>query len=570
MVIRSVDSITTNKIANTLNRKMLREKSQFQPQKESEDMPNFSTSSESSQSDSDDAFQPRPQSLTTLVDKSTSSTSTTLNYALLSRTCDRYGVSDRAGAAIASSVLQASTSEIIDKNKLRRKRKIARKLAVKEDNVLQIPALYFDGRKDKTLVISEKDGQLYRQRIVEEHVSLIMEPNSKFLGYIAPASGTSACIEKAIASFFLESEISMESLVAVGCDGTNVNVGKYRGIIRLLEKRLDKPLQWIICLLHMNELPFRHLFLYIDGDTSGPKTFSGKIGKDLEMCEKRPVIQFQRISTELPKFSLTDTSTDQTYLYRIVSAASTGIFPKDLENKSPGKMSHARWLTRANRILRLYVSTESPSENLVILATYVVKVYAPTWFAIKNHPYCKDGARHLFKLIAATRYLPTELKGKIDPVIQRNSYFAHPENLLIAMLTDTEPHIRELAARRILKARSIKKNKLRMFELPVVKFDASSYSDLIDWQENVLSDPPILKTITDEEIQHFVAQKGESELSLLLLPCHTQAVERAVKTVTEASATLCKKSEREGFIKNQIASRRAMPKFESKKDFCVI
>ncbi|GBM18402.1 hypothetical protein AVEN_72742-1 [Araneus ventricosus] len=108
-------------------------------------------------------------------------------------------------------------------------------------------------------------------------------------------------------------------------------------------------------------------------------------------------------------------------------------------------MYHARWLTRANRVLLLYVSMEYLYENSVILAMYVFKVYAPTYFAIKIHPYCKDGARHLFKLISATIYLPTELKVKVDLVIQRNSYFAHAENLLIAMLTDSEPHIREPA-----------------------------------------------------------------------------------------------------------------------------
>ena len=570
MVIGTLDIVTTNKITNTLKRKMLRKKSQFQPQKENKENLNLSTSSDSIQSNNDDdVFQPQSQASTSMATVyKANATNSAVDYALVSRTCDRYGVSDRAGAAIASAVLHTSTSEVIDKNKLRRKRKMARKLVAESQKVLQIPALYFDGRKDKTLIISEKDGIMYRQSILEEHISLIMEPESKFLGYIAPAFSTSESIEQAITNFFLESEIPMESLLAVGCDGTNVNVGKNGGVIRLLEKRLDKPLQWIICLLHMNELPFRHLFLHIDGSTSGPKTFSGRIGKDLENCEKMPVIRFQTISTELPEFSVQGISTDQTYLYRIVSAVSTGILPKDLANKSPGKMSHARWLTRANRILRLYVSMESPSKNLVILATYVVKVYAPTWFAIKIHPSCKDGARHLFKLIAATRYLPTELRAKIDPVIQRNSYFAHPENLLIAMLTDSERQIRELAARRILKARSIQQNKLRLFQLPTLKFDALSYTDLIDWEENTrITDPPILKSIPDEKFQLFVTQKAEGELPLLRLPCHTQAVERAVKTVTEASGILCNKSEREGFIRNKIESRKVMPTFDSKKDF---
>ncbi|GBL81765.1 hypothetical protein AVEN_119668-1 [Araneus ventricosus] len=50
-----------------------------------------------------------------------------------------------------------------------------------------------------------------------------MIPELKFLGYIAPETGTSKCIEHAISDFFLESKTSMESLVAVGCDGTNVS-----------------------------------------------------------------------------------------------------------------------------------------------------------------------------------------------------------------------------------------------------------------------------------------------------------------------------------------------------------
>jgi hypothetical protein len=70
-----------------------------------------------------------------------------------------------------------------------------------------------------------------------------------------------------------------------------------------------------------------------------------------------------------------------------------------------------------------------------------------------------------------------------------------------------------------------------------------------------------------EDIQLFVKQKGEGKISLLRLPCHTQAVERAVKAVTEASGILYKNADKESFIKSQIESRKVMPKFDSKKDF---
>lgn len=136
----------------------------------------------------------------------------------------------------------------------------------------------------------------------------------------------------------------------------------------------------------------------------------GPLGKALETCEKLPVKKFERIEGEmLPKMA-NDLSSDQQYLHQIVSAVILGVFPKGLENKSPGKLSHARWITCANRILRLYVATEKPSESLITVATFVVKVYAPSWFLIKSKPSCKDGTGNLFNIITASRYLPETLK----------------------------------------------------------------------------------------------------------------------------------------------------------------
>ena len=45
-------------------------------------------------------------------------------------------------------------------------------------------------------------------------------------------------------------------------------------------------------------------------------------------------------------------------------------------------------------------------------------------------------------VIKNSRYQMDELNAMVDPVIQRNSYFAHPENLLLSMMTDDRPDIR--------------------------------------------------------------------------------------------------------------------------------
>ncbi|KAK4881771.1 hypothetical protein RN001_005090 [Aquatica leii] len=198
-------------------------------------------------------------------------------------------------------------------------------------------------------------------------------------------------------------------------------------------------------------------------------------------------------------------------------------------------MSHARWLTKANRILRLYVSTEIPTNELKQLATFAVKVYAPIWFEIKLNRTCKEGARYFWKLVYNCRYLPQELKSVVDPVIKRNAFFAHPENLLLSMLSDKQKHVRKLAARRILKARKSSESlQLRVFEVPKINLNASSYIDLIDWQQSY-SQPPILTNVPDKTLHSLVESGGDDEVLFLRLPCHTQAVERVVKTVTEAA-----------------------------------
>ena len=220
-------------------------------------------------------------------------------------------------------------------------------------------------------------------------------------------------------------------------------------------------------------------------------------------------------------------------------------------------MSHARWLTTANRILRLYVATEEPSFELKLLAEYVIKVYASTWFLIKYKSACKYEPQHLFHLIQSSRYLQTKFKNIIDKVIQRNAYFAHAENVLIGMLANDRKHIRELALRRILNCRTLK-CEVRDF------FEASDYTELINWQTVKVTEPPLTKSITEAELKEMIINISKN-IEVLNFPCHTQAVERHIKLVTEASSSVCGNNARDGLIRAKIACKKAIPKMETKK-----
>lgn len=107
-------------------------------------------------------------------------------------------------------------------------------------------------------------------------------------------------ISQSIINFCIENKINEKQIVAVGCDGTNANVGIAGGAIRLLKVAVNMPLQWIVCQLHDNELPLRHIIKEIDGVSTGPDSFTGPIGRQLKTVTELPLVTFKAIQIELP------------------------------------------------------------------------------------------------------------------------------------------------------------------------------------------------------------------------------------------------------------------------------
>jgi len=505
----------------------------------------------------------------------TSTTKTKICIDTLAIMSDKTGTSDRAAATLATAILEGAgivnkddASQVIDRNKVRRARKRARSDLMEESRSYErIEGIYFDGRKDITKVQETVDSKNYVKSVTEEHVSLIHEPDSQYLGHISPITGSARNICASIMDFLHENNFDLIDVVAIGCDGTAVNTGHKNGVIRLLEEKLEKPLHWFVCLLHANELPLRHLINHVDGKTSGPATFTGPIGSKLRDCDKQAICDFSAIPSEVITIDSNELSTDQQYLLQIYNAVSSGECPNELALKNPGKMHHARWLTTANRILRLYVSEPSPSSRLLVIVNFIMRVYAPVWFSIKCNPSVFQGAKHLHKMINASRFLETENRAVIDKVLQNNAYFAHPENLLLSMIYDDSAMVRELGYRRILKAKQTPKSQnVRNFMIPKLRFDADEYHQMIDWQEIDLTEPPILTKLTETEIKELI-ETNEKPQGMPNFPCHTQAVERIIKLVTDASATVVGQENRDGYVRARLEGRKRLPLFETKCNY---
>ena len=172
-------------------------------------------------------------------------------------------------------------------------------------------------------------------------------------------------------------------------------------------------------------------------------------------------------------------------------------------------------------------------------------------------------------MIKNSRFLPINERNIVDNVIQRNSFFAHQENLLIAMMCDDRDCIRELAARRILqaRARNSEEQTIQLFESPKINFEAEDYIDMIAWNEVKMLEPPLTQSVESADLLECIKIKNIPKIQFIKYPNHTQAVERNIKIVTEASSSVCGAVNRDGYIRNVIKSRQLMKSFDTKSDY---
>ena len=227
-----------------------------------------------------------------------------------------------------------------------------------------------------------------------------------------------------------------------------------------------------------------------------------------------------------------------------------------------------------------------------------------------SHPHCVDGPKNLLKMIEFSRKLkPKEQKIALKS-IQRNGFYAHPEAILRSMLADDNQALRQQAVDKILaigadfaktaeedgeeeteeeeeeeededewededdldteelildvaERAAIENSTVRQFDVPKINFKATTYPNLINWKKTSFTKPPMTLALSDDELRGLV----EKPLFVPFYPCLTQAVERAIKLVTEAVGSIVGTESRDGYIQQKIKSRKEVCLKGSKKNF---
>ena len=83
--------------------------------------------------------------------------------------------------------------------------------------------------------------------------------------------------------------------------------------------------------------------------------------------------------------------------------------------------------------------------------------------------------------------------------------------------------------------------------------NAAQYCDTINWQKATATEPPITKPMKRNEILVSITEGTQPE-ALPDFSCHSRAVERHVKLITEASSQVHGAKARQGFILSKLKS----------------
>lgn len=272
-------------------------------------------------------------------------------------------------------------------------------------------------------------------------------------------------------------------------------------------------------------------------------------------------------------------STDQKNLYHTSRAIIDGNCPTSLAIGSIGPVCHARWLTLAVRLNFLYMSDENPSDEVKRLASFVVRIYGLLWFFAKQNWKAFQGPQVVFKAMKLFISLPLAERRIVCPVFERGFlYWAHPEQLFLACLASPDPDIRSRAIARIIKIRSgqavppkpvVGKKRgrksvktVRELELPDPVYHAADFSTMIDWESSQITEPPLLRDLSSEEILAFQAVPFTCAE-----PSNTQFVERHIQMITKKGTKAASPTLRNGLNHATAASQARRSSRETSKHY---
>ena len=197
----------------------------------------------------------------------------------------------------------------------------------------------------------------------------------------------------------------------------------------------------------------------------------------------------------------------------------------------------------------------------------VVCIYVPCVVQIRTKWDLVHAPRHLAEQVTRQRrFLSGTNLQVVQGSVARNSYMAHPENVVLGMLGDEDPQIRAQAVELIRHMRDRRSpGPVRRFHKPDIAFEAEHYTQLVDVHsaaEAADVEPPYCRLLSDADLDECLVTPLVTGI-----PCNTQSTERAVRSTTESVKRVRGQRRQDGCSLNKGTFRRICPGQVTKTSF---
>lgn len=328
----------------------------------------------------------------------------------LSLLLDRCKVSDRNATRILIATIEAlgeNPDEFrVSKTTIHERRKLFReKYTEKILEQIDIP--------EKEAVVVHWDGKLLPAVLKteqKERIAVLISygETEQLLG--VPVADTSTGEEQALAVYECLEEWGVSHTIKAMCfDTTASNTGRLKGACTILEHMLGRELLYLACRHHILEVMLRGVFECKFGSTTGPqpdifKRFQNAWAK-LNKKQYDTGISNEIVKKHLPsevianitadfntKLTESQPRDDYKELLQLVLVFVGALNGTEVEFKSPGAISHARWMAKAIYCLKIFLFrgqfklSDEEHSALEAVCIFLVRVYCKAWFnAHKAH-----------------------------------------------------------------------------------------------------------------------------------------------------------------------------------------
>ena len=446
---------------------------------------------------------------------------------------------------------------IIDSSKVARIQKLVGDKLKKDtaEKIKNNPPLCvgFDGKKDHVNFYNVIDDVRHADSSVEEHIVITQEPICRLLDFFSHEGKADKLGDKLYE--VLKEYGTTDKLVGIKCDSCNMNTGWENGVIQHLEKRLDRPLLWIVCDCHTTEKPLHNL---IQHPTMSKKPTSGGTWKCPVMKRLKDVLKkdinenfepivvgpgIEPVSDEI----LGSLSQDTQFAYKVCNVIRTGQGVETIAHYKTGVPFLSRWITMGSRLGMEWIVKYPESEQLTpedarklrIYVEFVTGWYFPVHFYIKKNPSYLLGPDHLLYALKLLRFQRQEVQDIVWDTIVRGGWFAHSENILTLLLVSLIFDDRKFAVDMTIRIRNGSEfghNKFRVRSCPekqrYLNKNATNIKELINWTTPKPTESPLTVNMSTADLLKLL----DSPLDAPDLgDSHTQGVERLIQKVSRAS-----------------------------------